>query len=124
MRYGNTRQVTRSTLLILVVLIYPLAVLIYSPVVLVYPLVVLVYPLAVLIYPLVVLVYPLVVVVSACPIVALVWAFVCPLVVLVLLYVSLFASDHFYLLENLIKLLITSLTKIKYFQKKKLIKVS
>ena len=119
MCYGTTRQVTRSTLVILVVLIYPLEVLVYPLVVLVYPRVVLVSsPFCLLVA------FFCLLVVSACPIVALVWAFVCPLVVLVVLYISLFASDHFYLLENLIKLLITSLTKIKYFQKKKLIKVS
>ena len=93
-----TCLVTRSTLLQLVVLIFPLAVLVYPPVVLVYPLVALVCLLVVLVCPLVV---------SVCPPVVLVWPFVCPLAALVVLSVGLFITDHLYgLFANLSRITI------------------
>ena len=95
--YGTAYLVTCSSLLPLVVLIYPLvllvcplAVLVYSPVVLVCQLVVLFCPFVCL---LTVLVCPPVV--SACPLVILVWPFVCQLVVLVVLSVGLFMTDPY-----------------------------
>ena len=79
MRYSISYLVSRSTLLQLVVPIYPLVGLVYSLVALVCLLVVLVCP-------------P---VVSACPLVVFIWPFVSPLVVLVVLSVSLFITDPF-----------------------------
>ena len=72
MHYGIAYLVTRSTLLPLVVITYPLLALVC-------PLVVLVYSLAVLVCQLVVLICP----------------FVCPLVVLVVLSVGLFITDDY-----------------------------
>ena len=92
LRYGVTFEVDCNILLPLVVLIFPLVALVYLPVVLVYQLVVLVCPLVVLACQLVVLVCPLVV--SVCPLVVHVWPFAWPLVVLVVLSVGPFITDH------------------------------
>ena len=83
----HTKWFIRSTLLPLVVLIYPLVVLVCPFVVLVYSLVVLVCPFVCL---LLVLVCPPVA--SACALVVLVWPFACPLVVPVVLSVGLFIT--------------------------------
>ena len=85
MRYGIAYLVTRSTLLSLVVLIYPLVVLIFTLIVLVYSLVILVRQL----------------VVPVCP-------FICLLVVLIVLSVGLFIIDRY----NDNKMIIRMYTKV------------
>ena len=98
MCYGTAYLVNGSLLFALVVLIYQLAVLICPLAVLVYSLVVIVCQIVEMVCPyvrlFVVLVCPLLV--SVCPFVVLVWPFICRLLVLVvLLSVGLFITDHY-----------------------------